>query len=90
MRRTSGEAAMRERLARAQADGELPPNLKPGDLARYGVTVLEGMSVQAAGGATCEQLLRVADMAMGIWPAHPIPAEKRQPEAVVQAEAVVL
>jgi hypothetical protein len=42
--------------------------VSPGDFARYITTVLEGMAVQAAGGATCEELLRVAEMALRIWP----------------------
>src|SRR5437763_175317 len=33
-RRMKGEAAIRERLARAQADGDLPPHSDPDDLAR--------------------------------------------------------
>ena len=68
LRRTSGEAAIRGRLARAQADGELPPNLKPGDLARYVVTVVHGMAVQAASGASRDDLLRVVRMALRAWP----------------------
>ena len=43
-------------------------NVSPADFARYIVTVLEGMSVQAAGGATREELLRVADMALRLCP----------------------
>jgi hypothetical protein len=38
------------------------------DLARYLMTVANGISVQAAGGATQEDLQRVADMALGGWP----------------------
>jgi AcrR family transcriptional regulator len=67
-RRTAGEVAIRERLERAIADGELSGNVSPADFARYITTVLEGMAVQAAGGATCEEMLRVADMALRIWP----------------------
>ena len=38
------------------------------DLARYVVTVVHGMAVQAAGGAGREDLLRVAEMALRAWP----------------------
>jgi AcrR family transcriptional regulator len=67
-RGAAGELALRERLERARESGEMPPNLRPADFARYIVTVLEGMSVQASGGATGDELLRVADMTLRIWP----------------------
>ena len=38
-------------------------------MARYVWTVCHGMAVQAAGGATREQLRRVAERAMRAWPA---------------------
>ena len=38
------------------------------DLARYAATVIHGMSVQAAGGATRSDLRRVADLALRAWP----------------------
>ena len=44
-------------------------SLNPADYARYIMTVLEGMSVQAAGGASREDLHKVADMTMRSWPA---------------------
>ena len=39
------------------------------DYARYIMTVLEGMSVQAAGGASREDLHKVAEMTLRTWPA---------------------
>ena len=68
-RRTAAETRVRERLERAQAAGEVPPDLEPTDYTRYILTVLEGMSVRAAGGATREQLHRIADMTLRTWPA---------------------
>jgi AcrR family transcriptional regulator len=68
-RRIAAESVLRERLERARGAGELPDDLDPGDYARFIVTVLEGMSVRAAGGATREQLHRIADMALRTWPA---------------------
>ncbi|MFF7679916.1 TetR/AcrR family transcriptional regulator [Actinacidiphila glaucinigra] len=70
-RRAAGEAALRLRLEKARADGELPADADPGDLARYFITVYQGVAVQAAGGATREELHRVVDLAMGAWPAGP-------------------
>jgi AcrR family transcriptional regulator len=66
--RSDGEAELRERFARAKAEGDLAAASNPEALARYVSTLLQGMSVQAAGGATREQLLDVADMALGAWP----------------------
>jgi hypothetical protein len=43
--------------------------LDPADYARYIMTVLEGMSVQAAGGASRADLHKVADMTLRSWPA---------------------
>ena len=68
-RRATGEARLRERLERAVNDGELPRELDPADYARYIMTVLEGMSVQAAGGASREHLHKVAEMTLRTWPA---------------------
>src|SRR5207342_2426492 len=59
-RRAAGEARLRERLEHAKRDEEMPPDLDPADYARYLMTVLEGMSVRAAGGATREELHKVA------------------------------
>ena len=68
-RRAAGEKALRERLIRARAEGDLPADSNPADLARYVVTVIHGMAVQAAGGASRNQLKRVAAMALRSWPA---------------------
>jgi AcrR family transcriptional regulator len=68
LRRAAGEAAIRQRLKRAKAEGDLPANSNPADLARYVTTVLQGMSVQAAGGATRAELQRVARTALLAWP----------------------
>src|SRR5207302_3734304 len=55
-RREAAETAVRRRFERALADGDLPADSDPADLARYVVTVIRGMAVQAAGGATREVL----------------------------------
>jgi AcrR family transcriptional regulator len=67
-RRAAGEAALRERFVRAAAEGDLPAGVDCADLARYFTTVVHGMAVQAAGGASREGLLRVAEMALRVWP----------------------
>jgi AcrR family transcriptional regulator len=68
LRRSEGEALIRKRFEQAKRDGELPPGDNPADLARYLATVYQGMSVQAAGGATRRQLRRVAETALRAWP----------------------
>lgn len=66
--RRNGEAAIRRRLQRAKAEGDLPAGSDPTDLARFLSTVMQGMSVQAAGGAGRAELQRVADTAIRAWP----------------------
>ena len=66
--RLAGEAAIRRRFKRAKAEGDLPADSNPADLARYVVTISQGMAVQAAGGASREDLQRVAATAMHAWP----------------------
>ena len=68
-RRTEGEALVRARLESAKQAGELPADLEPAEFARYIMTVLEGMSVRAAAGASREELHKVAALALRTWPA---------------------
>ena len=67
-RRKAGEVMIRKRFQRAKAEGDLPADVEPNDLARYVTTVMRGLAVQAAGGATRKELLRVAELAMQAWP----------------------
>jgi hypothetical protein len=64
----AGESAIRRRFVRARTDGDLPADCDPADLARYLATVIWGMAVQAAGGASREDLRRVAEVALRAWP----------------------
>lgn len=66
--RNAGIARLKKRFERAAAEGDLPRDCDPGDLARYVATVVHGMSVQAASGATRQQLQRVAKLALRTWP----------------------
>jgi hypothetical protein len=52
----------------AKTEGDLPANANPAGLARYIRTVIYGMAVQAAGGATRKELSKVVDMALLAWP----------------------
>ena len=66
--RASGEAALRRRFERAKSEGDLPANVSPADLARYIATIIYGIAVQAAGGASRSELQRVVEMAMRTLP----------------------
>jgi len=63
-RRASNQAAIRERLKRAKREGDLPADSDPAALARFLATVIEGMAVEAAGGASRKELDRVAGTAL--------------------------
>jgi AcrR family transcriptional regulator len=67
-RRATGEAGLRERFERAKLEGDLPAGADPGDLARYVMAVMHGMSVQAAGGASRAALQGVIDLSLRAWP----------------------
>lgn len=67
-RRAKTEEDLRNRLVRSVAEGDLPAHLDAGDLARYVSAILQGMAVQAAGGASRDQLRKLADMALRNWP----------------------
>ena len=68
VKRAGSDSLLRDRFARAQADGELAPNVDVATLARYFSTVLRGMSVEASAGATRQDLQNVIDLAMKAWP----------------------
>lgn len=67
-RRAEAEGWVRERFERARAEGDLPANSNPADLARFVATVAQGMAVQASSGATRADLRRVAETALIAFP----------------------
>lgn len=67
-RRQMGQAMFRERLERAKVEGDLSPDADCAALARFISTVTQGMHVQAATGATPEELRAVAEVALKAWP----------------------
>lgn len=60
----SSEAALKMRLQQARSDGELPGESQPADFARYLSSVMAGLGIQAANGATKAELRRVAAIAL--------------------------
>lgn len=68
-RRKLGEKALRLRLQSAQAEGDLPQDADAAALARYVVTVVQGIGVQAASGARRPEIQDVIAIALRAWPA---------------------
>ncbi len=66
--RRRAEEAICRRFERAIAEGDLADDIVPSKLARYIITVIWGMSVQAAGGATRTDLSEIAEQALKAWP----------------------
>jgi AcrR family transcriptional regulator len=67
-RRAYLEQALNERFSRAQAEGDLPASVDPAALARYLATVCNGIAIQAASGASRDELRQVAEHALATWP----------------------
>jgi AcrR family transcriptional regulator len=65
--RKGSEAAIAERLAKGQANGELPAGLAVDGFAKYVVSVMNGMSIQARDGASVEELRDLAQTALAAW-----------------------
>ena len=61
-------AALRARLARAVAEGDLPADADPDTLACFISATIHGMAVLAGTGATCKTLYAVASIALTAWP----------------------
>lgn len=66
--RADGEALLRARFERAQAEGELAPDASPAVLAAYVMAVMHGMAVQAKAGFSRAMLEAVAEQALSTWP----------------------
>ena len=66
--RVKEQDALRRRFERAKSEGDLPNDADAADLARFVTAIYQGMTVQAINGASREDLLRLADTALRIWP----------------------
>jgi AcrR family transcriptional regulator len=66
--RSDACARLEDRFRRARDEGDLPPTSDPALLARFVMTVSNGIAVQAAGGADRDELHRVAETALRNWP----------------------
>jgi AcrR family transcriptional regulator len=69
--REAATAALVERLERARAEGDLPADSDPAALARFVMTITDGIATQAASGVRPDELRGVADLALRAWPGGP-------------------
>lgn len=74
--RAGVELALRERFECAKRQCDLPGDVKPADLARYLLTVANGICVQAASGAHREELRSIVSLALAGFPMGPAKHEK--------------
>ncbi|AKQ16014.1 TetR family transcriptional regulator [Pseudomonas aeruginosa] len=58
---------LRERFARGVADGDVPAGADLDALTSFYSSVLQGLSIQARDGASCQQLLAIGRCAMAAW-----------------------
>jgi AcrR family transcriptional regulator len=63
-RRLKAQHIIRERFERARAEGDLPRNIDPADLARYVGILTYGLSVQASNGAKRDEMRRAIAIAL--------------------------
>jgi AcrR family transcriptional regulator len=66
--RVKEQEALRLRFEQAKLEGDLPSHADAADLARFVTAVYQGMTVQAIDGASREDLIRLSNTALQIWP----------------------
>ena len=66
--RVKEQDALRRRFERAKSEGDLPNDADAADLARLITALYQGMTVQAINGASREDLIRLSNTALQIWP----------------------
>jgi AcrR family transcriptional regulator len=67
-RRASADQALIRRFTQAKAEGDLPDAVDPESLARYLGAVIQGLTVQAGSGVACQDLAKLVDTALMMWP----------------------
>ena len=60
--------ALIERLERAKAEGDIPAHVEPESLTNLLYAVVQGIGVQAGSGATREELEKLVDTGLMMWP----------------------
>jgi hypothetical protein len=59
---------MIDRFARAKAEGDLPAHVDVEGLTAYLLALLQGMAVQAGSGVPADQLERLIETSLAVWP----------------------
>jgi len=59
---------LKDRFDQAVRDGELPPQADTDALGRFYSVIIQGLALDAQHGATRQQLLKTADIALAAWP----------------------
>jgi AcrR family transcriptional regulator len=67
-RRQSSQRAICERLERAKTEGDLPAHTDVDGLCAYMGAILQGMAIQASGGASKAQLTALVETSLAMWP----------------------
>lgn len=67
-RRESSHRALIERFERAREEGDFPAHVDVQGITSYLLAILQGMALQAGAGATREQLERLIDTSLAMWP----------------------
>ena len=65
--RHEGEAAIRRRIERGIADGDVPPTADANAMAAFYTAVIHGLSVHARDGASRSTLDTIVESAMAVW-----------------------
>ena len=61
-------AAMIRRFEQAKSEGDLPDSIEPAALQRYLMAVMQGLAVQAGSDATIDELERLVETTLALWP----------------------
>ena len=64
----SARQAIVTRMYRAIEEGDFTVPVEPEAITRYLIAVMQGLSVQASGGASREELQRIIDTTLAMWP----------------------
>lgn len=67
-RRASSDAELVARFERAKAEGDLPDHITPKGLQQYLSAVLQGLCIQAGAGASIDELQRLKETTLAMWP----------------------
>ena len=68
VRRNSVRTALRDRLRKAQKEGDLPPSASPDDLAMLAMIIAQGSATQARAGSSRNELRRAVTLMIGTLP----------------------